>query len=161
MATSPMSEASGVRKGGREKILFGCCCPSDVGSGCASMKMGISAADIYGVLMAALTRGISRIFTSTHYILVFRCFFLAFNSYTKPDIYFYLSIGLFVSIHTHHIPTYKQTRITQLQRVGTNTVGSRQSSVQISVQGNTQNSRPTSKRKRHNQQAAAGMRYLA
>ncbi|PTB56120.1 hypothetical protein M431DRAFT_418018 [Trichoderma harzianum CBS 226.95] len=36
---------------------------------------------------------------------------------------------------------------------------SRRSSVQISVQGNTQNSRPTSKR--HNQQGAAGMRYLA
>lgn len=75
MAASPMSEASGVRKGGREKILFGCCCPSDVGSGCASMKMGISAADIYGVLMAALTRGISQIFYINALHICSRAFF--------------------------------------------------------------------------------------
>ncbi|KAL6820412.1 hypothetical protein J3E69DRAFT_341962 [Trichoderma sp. SZMC 28015] len=155
MATSPMSEASGVHKGGREKILFGCCCPSDVGSGCASMKMGISAADIYGVLMAALTCGISQIFTTTHYILVLRRF-LPFNSYyTRLDIY---QRGLSASSSPFR-PIYIQTN-THCPTAACRCIArSRQSSVRISVQGNTQNSRPTSKR--HNQQGAAGMRYLA
>lgn len=144
-----------MRKGGREKILFGCCCPSDVGSGCASMKMGISAADIYGVLMAALTRGISQIFTLTHYIFVLRRF-SPFNSYyTRLDIY---QRDLSASSSPFR-PIYLQTN-THCPTAACRCIAkSPQSGVQISVQGNTRNSRPTSKRR--NQQRAAGMRYLA
>lgn len=105
MATRPMSEASGLRKGGREKILFGCC-PSDVGSGCASMKMGISAADIYGVLMAALTREISQIFYINALHIRSQAFFTIQQLLYEAG---YLPKGpvcLFISIQTH-LPTNK------------------------------------------------------
>lgn len=109
-ATSPMSEASGVRKGGREKVLFGCCCPSDVGSGCASMKMGISAADIYGVLMAALTREISQIFYINALHIRSQVLFGIQQLYEAGPS---ASSSPFILLST-----YKQTRIAQLQRVG-------------------------------------------
>ncbi|KAL6827755.1 hypothetical protein V8C40DRAFT_204347 [Trichoderma camerunense] len=143
MATSPMSEASGCARVGGKGFCLAAVRPM-LGSGCASMKMGISAADIYGVLMAALTRGISQIFTSTHYIFVLS-YCLTFNSYyTRLDIYLTdLSICLFVSIHTTiHLQTNTHYPTAACRCIAR----SRQRGVQISVQDNTQNSRPTSKR---------------